>query len=147
MKVCLHIFSPQPLTHHFLSLETVPLKQDLDGIGLWYRFRRCCANKMALWQNLLPQVLCSLRSPREHGTSLFPIFNAPNRTSKKMLYIVAKKSIIQRYYWKDCSLLHLCIHQTGSAVTVPEFTGAFPLVWAAILISLFSTLTPASPTY
>lgn len=38
---------------------------------------------MVLWQNLLPQVLCSLKNPREHGTSSFPIFNAPNRTCKK----------------------------------------------------------------
>lgn len=31
------------------------------------------------------------------------------------------------------------------AVTVPEFTGAFPAVWTAIFISLFSTPTPETP--
>lgn len=72
--------------------------------------------------------ISSLRNPREHGTSLFPIFNASNRTSKKKKSCIffAKTSIIQRYYWKDCSLLHLWIHQTGSAVTVPEYYRGFP---------------------
>lgn len=32
--------------------------------------------------------ISSLRNPREHGTSLFPIFNAPNRTSKKKKKVV-----------------------------------------------------------
>lgn len=32
-----------------------------------------------------------------------------------------------------------------TAVTVPEITGAFPVVWAAIFIFLYSALTPAVP--
>lgn len=32
-----------------------------------------------------------------------------------------------------------------TAVTVPEFLGVFPIVWAAIFILLFSALTPAVP--
>lgn len=104
----------------------------------------CChVNETALWQHVLPQVLCSLRNPREHGTSLFPIFNAPNRTDKKCWILLPKSPSLSRTSERAAGCVHASIRRVCGHC--PRSWGAFPVVWAAIFISLFSTLLQQPP--
>lgn len=62
-----------------------------------------CQTDMAFWQNFLPQVLHSLRTSREHGISLFPIFRATNRNiSKKSCKERPKSPSLTLHYCNNC---------------------------------------------
>lgn len=124
----------------FFFFQRKVSEQNLSDIG-FMSLLLSCQTDMAFWQNLLPQVLHSLRTSREHGISLFPIFWATNRnTTKKKLWRAAKKPIVNVTLLQQLPLLQLCVHQAG-----PEFRGAFPAVWTAIFIAMFST--PTLPTH
>lgn len=123
---------------HFIDLgnKVSPFEQNSHGIGcmLW---PPSCQADLAFWQNLLPQVLRSPRTSREHGTSLFPIFRAANRSQKKISCWVLPKSPSLDVTSATTTATTAVCPSDWPAVTVPEFTGAFPAVWAVIFIPLF----------
>lgn len=92
-----------------------------------------CQANMAFWQNLLPLVLRSPRTSREHGPSLFPIFWATNRTKQNMFIVLPKGPLPNVTPTTTAATTAVC-PSGRPAVTVPEFTGAFPAVWTAISI-------------
>lgn len=77
-------------------------EQNLSDIG-FMSLLLSCQTDMAFWQNLLPQVLHSLRTSREHGISLFPIFWATNRnTTKKSCEERPKSPSLTLHYCNNC---------------------------------------------
>lgn len=132
----------------FLPLTTVeyrvsPLEPNEHGVG-YMSLPQSCQADMAFWQNLFPQVLCSPRTSRENGSSLFPIFWATNRTKQICCGVLPKGPSLNVI--PTTTVATTAVRPSGRpAVTVPELTGAFPAVWTAISIPLSSTPTPATP--
>lgn len=111
----------------FIWDKVHPLEQNFNDEGCMALPLSCQAN-VAFWQKLLPQVQFSLRTPREHGSSLFPIFRATNRTGeKKNVAKCCQKVYHLTLLLKQLMLLQLCIHQAGYG-QCPRIYRGFPHV-------------------